>query len=346
MTEEELLASVAGGASSFAMGELGEGVEQMVTHWRAFDLPEDLVDALAEKAITDGGVWADPPTLASRVGQLQGMLPLLPLERLMRMNPAIVELRPRTVQLKLEALSAALPRVDVLRMVHARPSLLSRSPAFLQARSRTLLGLLPRNDLDAVAVEAPQLLETAPAELTERASILCRLYSRVTIQLWKRPRLIRMLMTPATRLRRVEHVSRVSPGLRVAVPDQRFLNMAESTWHKRFIERPRSQWKRRLRRATPTATPDAFASQLFEGVELPARRLSLLRWGAEYSAHARTAQALPAAEGAALLPLPDPAGSGDHDDVGHDAAPLRQPRMHGGSKLRQVPFYASTRFHF
>lgn len=308
LTDEELRNSVAGGASALRIGELGADEEEMRGFWQSHGLPDALVDRLAARAVTTGGVWADPPTLDARVSELRSALALLPLERLMLRYPDVLESRPETVQLKLQALSTALPTVDVLRMVHRRPSLLRRSAAFLTARSATILGLLPRDDLELLAGENPGLLEVASAELAARAAVIQKLYARVSVMRWNRAHAARMLWMPLKRLQRLEHVDRLNPGLRVAVPDRRFLGMADSTFHRRFVQNRKSHWTKR-RHLLARKPPAKGWQPILEGERIPPKA-NLLQWGAAAARVARVRAALAEPDrGAAQGAPPPPRGA-------------------------------------
>ena len=121
VTEDELHASVEGGASALPHGALGAGAAEMHAYWTERGCSAEVAQQLAHRAGRFGGVWADPPTLSSRCQVLQGMLPLVPLEQLLRRCPDVLTFRSTTLKEKVSVLSAALPRADVLQMVTRSP---------------------------------------------------------------------------------------------------------------------------------------------------------------------------------------------------------------------------------
>lgn len=125
ISEEELRSIAAGGASLLNHGQLGASVDSMGDFWRA-RVPEPLANSLAERAISHGGIWADPLTLEHRLEDISRMIKDLPLTRLMKRYPGVVEMRPETHRLKIEALADVLPGVDVLTMVSRRPTCAGR----------------------------------------------------------------------------------------------------------------------------------------------------------------------------------------------------------------------------
>lgn len=299
VTVDELRNSVAGGAAALNHGEKGASAKEMLAFWHAQRLSTDLCGRLASRADSEGGVWGDPPTLNSRVHELQRIIPLVPLERLMRKMPEVVTIRPETVHRKLKALSTALPTIDTFRMVLRYPYLLRRSSDFLTSKSATILGLLPRDDMAQVLCEAPWLLDISQEELATRAALLQRLYARASINRWKRFHLLRLLRTPSNKLRQLEHVDRLNPKLRVAVHDSQFLQMAENTFHRRFVARRKSHWKRGPR--DDADDPRVRYSTAFDDVPIPTKGY-VLEWGASRAGKKKTGQFLPEVKMDRLLP--------------------------------------------
>ena len=284
---EELHSSTAGGASAFNRLERGAELGEMIEFWRSNGLHDGLASTLAARSVSDGGVWGDPPTLASRLLALQKMLPLIPLHRLLRKHPDVVQSRAETVQLKLDALSRMLPAVNVLQMVARYPPLLRRSVARLEERTAALLRALPRPDMPQVICDAPQLLDLSPNELDKRAAAIRFSYVTTSIVQWRRERLLRLLRTPSHRLRRLEHVDSLNPHLRTAVPDARLLRMDDELYRRRFVAKKHSRWRRRpgaLQEVRSRAERFSFLPTEHVPKLDPSQRgsdIGLLAWGRE-----------------------------------------------------------------
>ena len=291
VTEEELRTTQAGGASSLNHGELdGASEEDMKYFWDEYGLPSGLSGSLAGRAFLRGGVWADPVTLQDRVSKLQHITKV-PLAKLMRQVPELVEYRPETVKSKLLTLSKALPRVDVLQMARRRPSLLRRSSSFLSERTAMLLKLLPRSDMQHVAAEAPGLLEVSPPEISNRAAAIRRLYSRLTLANWQRPHAVRLLQTPMRKLAQLEYVDRLNPNIRISIPDRRILEMSESQFARHFVKTSQAHLNRRLE-APRGVSARGMKSPIFDDVTIPDMIPDgdLLKWGAAHARLVRSAK--------------------------------------------------------
>ena len=279
---EELRATTAGGASAFDRGKRGVDVDGMLEFWRGHGLDDESARALAARAESDGGVWGDPPTLVARLAAAERTLPLLPLSTLLRKYPDVVQSRPETIRQKLETLSAVLPAVDVIHMVARHPSLLRRSPGLLKERALGFLVALPRADMAQLAAVAPQLLDLAPSELAARAAAIRHSYVITTIMRWPRSRALKLLRTPSVKLQRLQHVDTLNPHLRTAVPDRKFLEMDEPLFHRRFVAKRRSLWRRRpgvQADRDAAAAPRRSRGGLFEAAHVPPRGVRLLEWG-------------------------------------------------------------------
>ena len=165
-------------ASALRPHEMGASVETMQRFWLERGLSYEASSTLADRAVLDGGVWADPPTLDVRVGELQRLLPSANIQQLLDSYPAAMQQRPAALRDVLEALSAALPGQDAVRMVEREPLLLGDAPATLSSRARALLPLIPRPDLPALVAEHPQLLQIEHEDVAERIGLLVGAYGR------------------------------------------------------------------------------------------------------------------------------------------------------------------------
>ena len=121
ITETELYATTAGGASAFAPGELGAGEEDMRSFWRRQPGISPEVGGLLAQLASSGGVWGDPPTLVARCAEIEALFPAVSLNLMLRRYPRVLSLRPQQLRAKLHALSDVLPRVDVIQMVTKMP---------------------------------------------------------------------------------------------------------------------------------------------------------------------------------------------------------------------------------
>jgi hypothetical protein len=278
LSPDEFHRTVAGGASAFAIGELGASAEEMREFWMSRSVTDGaLLHELSQRAANVGGVWGDPPTLGDRLAALEGLVPLRPaqLERLLRDAPHALAMRPQTVRAKVEALSRALPRVDVLEMVARRPSLLRRSPTHLARRAAAATAVMARSDMQEVVGRMPHLIEISAAELGARARALHSSYVPETMATWSTDRAAELLGTPASRLQRLRVLEGLNPGLRAALPDRYVLQMSENRWQLHFVQKKLSRWRGGRAVRPPPVSRDASP---FNGAAVP-RSGNALAWG-------------------------------------------------------------------
>ena len=272
----------AGGASAFSIGEFGAGASEMQRFWVGRGVAdEELLQLLSQRAVTDGGVWCDPPTLAARLDALAKIIPLRPKQyaELLRSAGHTLTVRSETVRLKLHSLSRVLPHGDVLDMVARCPKLLNRSPAALEKRVAAVKAALPRSDMAELIAECPDLLEISPSELDARAAALRESYMAETIATWRAQKALRMLKVPAKRLRRLRFLEGLNPGLRVALPDRKILRMRERSWKLNFEQKKLSRW-RGGRTVRPTPEPRNLSPLM--GSVVP-RTGNALAWGQRFA---------------------------------------------------------------
>ena len=273
----------AGGASSFAIGEFGASSSEMQRFWVGRGVAdEELLQLLSQRAVTDGGVWCDPPTLAARLDALAKIIPLRPKQHaeMLRWAGHALTVRSDTIRLKLESLSRVLPRGDVLDMVARCPRLLNRSPAALEKRVAAVKAALPRSDMAELIAECPDLLEISPGELDARATALRESYMAETIATWRAQKAQRMLRVTAKRLRRLRILEGLNPGLRVTLPDRKILRMRERSWQLNFEQKKLSRW-RGGRTVRPKPEPRNLSPLM--GNEVP-RTGNALAWGQRFAA--------------------------------------------------------------
>ena len=282
ITDHEFRHSVAGGASQINNGEFGASEEEMRAFWKARGHSDEVVDRIAQRAATVGGVFGDPETLEARLAALTGMLVVVPEERILQTCADTLAYRPETTRRKLDVLSQILPKVDVLQMIYLRPKLLIRSANFLTTRCTSILGLLPRGDMVNLIGSRPDLLLVSPPELQKRAAIILKLYSRMTIIRWEREHATNMLMTPSDKLSRLELVDSLTSKLRSSVPDRVFLTMSDKVFHRRFVANRKSHWRKpgQKPREEKGFISKANPLALQEGENIP-KNVNLLQWGAE-----------------------------------------------------------------
>lgn len=276
---DELRRTVEGGASRLGKGERGASVVEMRSFWRDAGAAEGRVrEELAERAASQGGVWADPPTLADRLRELQFMVPPLPRARLLARFPDGLSYHPLELRRKLEGVASCLPGVNVLQMIARRPGLLRRSEANLAERIGNIVALLPRDDMAHVLAAAPGLIEVSPPELLARAQAMRTSYSTETIAGWDRAKAVRMLQRSSRLLQRLAHLDGLDPGLRMRHADSRFLSMPQPTYERTFETKKRPRWKKR-----PGALggPTPRSRTLARAEEVPTSGVNLFHWGAE-----------------------------------------------------------------
>jgi hypothetical protein len=235
MSEEELHASIEGGASRYAFGEFGASGPEMQAFWQRRGMPHETCARLARRAARVGGVWGDPPTLTARCEDLQAMLPLRPLAHIVSKYPDALAFRSSTLRAKLQLLSAALPRIDVLRMVANSPSILARSPEMLRERTAAFLPLLPRKDMPQLLADHPDLLRFDPAEMAARSDALHKAFSLKSLLTADRERVAYLLRNSASRLARLQLLDTNYPGLRHHhLRDSKALRMSDHSFSSHF----------------------------------------------------------------------------------------------------------------
>ena len=281
LSEAEFRRSVAGGASAYAVGEMGAPPSVMRAFWNERGVGDDMLhDDLALKAKTRGGVWGDPPTLAKRLDALEKLLPMQP-EQLSSLLSGtacdVLLLRSDTLRTKVHALSSLLPKTDVLRLFMRMPILLRHSPEWYKRQVSAARALLPRADMDELIAEKPRLLMTPHHELLARTAAFRSSYVPEAMARWSPQKALAMLHMPSKRLERLKILEGLNPGLRVALPDRKVLQMDEKKWMNNFVLRKRSRW-----RGGRAVRPEPWPRELSPlARELPPDDVNALAWGRE-----------------------------------------------------------------
>ena len=254
--------------SALQSHEAGSSVETMQRFWLEVGLSYEASSTLAERAVLDGGIWADPPALEGRVGELRRLLPSANIQQLLGSFPAAMEQRPTALRDVLQTLSTALPGQDAVRMVELEPQLLGDEPATLASRARALLPLIPRPDLTALVAEHPRLLQIEHEDVAERIGLLVGSYGKRSLMRMPRARLAELMRQPQLVLRRLGYLDQCYPGTRIAVPDHKLLNMRQLAFEQQFRERSRPKRHRHPvsspRRGLEFSTPVPPTANVFE----------------------------------------------------------------------------------
>ena len=101
---------------------LRPALQRLSSLWLRHGLTHEASRALAQRAVDQGGVWADPEALQRRTAALGRLLPYANLSRLVEQSPEALECEPSALRSRLATLSEALPGQNVMQMVELCPT--------------------------------------------------------------------------------------------------------------------------------------------------------------------------------------------------------------------------------
>lgn len=244
-------ASVTHATREDALAQLSpvERIREMRHFWMGLGITDQLAKKMARQSAEFGRVWSNPPALLHRLNAMQTAIPMLNLATILDQTPGLLLYRPERLCEKLTELSTLLPGADVLKMVSVAPDVLQRDMSKVAARISSLRAL-SRGDVSELIAEHPQLLRMNEFALCDRVAVLTRAYGAVLLQRIPRARLAALLQFSSNRLKRLEYLSAIYPGVRGRVSDMKLLRMSTVNFQKGF--KPRRMTPQRLTAAKST----------------------------------------------------------------------------------------------